>query len=349
MITATAEALGACGFQRQQRELSVLIKAFNEEPNIDRTLRSVLQAIEQLDAEIILADSLSTDRTIEIASRYPITIVQLHEPRERSWGVGAQLAYQHSCGRLVLVMDGDMELSRDWLLAAMRRLGTTPGLAGVGGIVEDINLQNIEFRARQTRKNNSIDAGVVDRLYGGGLFRRDAIEQIGYLTHRGLHAFEELELALRLQMAGWKLERLDIVAIRHYGHTEGLWALIRRRWKTGYVNGAGELFRSSLGRPWFWLTLRRLYPQVIVLMWWASLLILGLAALLWPSLLAALIAVAATPFVLACVRKRSIGLGAYAILSWTVDAAGFVRGMTTRIADPREKIHSHVLTSRQAV
>ena len=52
--------------------------------------------------EVILADSASTDRTIEIAAKYPIKIVTLQPVEDRSCGTGVQLAYQYSAGRFCL-------------------------------------------------------------------------------------------------------------------------------------------------------------------------------------------------------------------------------------------------------
>lgn len=74
-------------------KLSILIKAYNEEGNIRRALESCLAEITDIDAEIVLADSCSTDKTVEIAKNFPVRIVQFENSSERSCGAGAQLAY----------------------------------------------------------------------------------------------------------------------------------------------------------------------------------------------------------------------------------------------------------------
>ena len=51
--------------------MSVIITTFNEEINVGDCIESVLWA-----DEILLVDSLSTDRTVEIARRYPVTILE---------------------------------------------------------------------------------------------------------------------------------------------------------------------------------------------------------------------------------------------------------------------------------
>ncbi len=324
-------------------QLSVLIKTLNEAHNIDRTIRSALEAVRGIDAEIIVADSLSTDATVAIASGFQVTVVQLTNAPERCCGVGAQLGYQHSSGSNLLIIDGDMEINPDWLRRALAHLQAHPRLAGVGGLVVDMNLDNIEYRARTMRRVPSMQAGLVDRLYGGGLYRREAIEAVGYFTHRSLHASEELELGLRLATAGWQLERLPFESVRHHGHTAPMWALIRRRWRSRYVDGAGELLRTSAGRPWFGAALHAQKLLLAVLGWWATLIACAGMAInspqRWPWLLAALLG----PPIAMALRKRSLKMGLYAVLAWCVDAAGMSRGLARRPLNPLTPVASQVL------
>ena len=57
--------------------LSVVVKCHNEEGNIAACLDSVLAATAGLDVEVIVADALSADRTVEIARRYPVLIARM--------------------------------------------------------------------------------------------------------------------------------------------------------------------------------------------------------------------------------------------------------------------------------
>ena len=79
-------------------KLTIGVKALNEEQRIAEALTSALRAAEPFGGEVVLADSGSTDRTLEIASTLPVRIVQLADPSERSCGAGAQLAFQQADG-----------------------------------------------------------------------------------------------------------------------------------------------------------------------------------------------------------------------------------------------------------
>lgn len=335
--------LGRSAIDSAPCEISVVIKTLNEERNIERTLRCALAAIAGRDAEVIVADSLSSDSTVEIARAFPVRIVQLANAADRGCGVGAQLGYQFSRGRYVLVMDGDMDLQKDFVDAALQRLEQDQGLAGVGGSIVDVNLGNIEYRARQARAPRDAMPGPVDRLNGGGVFRREAIDAIGYLTNRNLHACEELEQALRLSSGGWRLERLPLVAVHHYGHTTATWALMTRRWASRYVCGAGELLRAAFGQTYFWAAARSQSHLFVVLGWWGTLLLVGLLVYVQPALWGAWMVLVLLPPAIMSWRRRSLSLGVYSVAAWCLDAGGLLRGLMQSQRDPTVSIDARVL------
>ena len=68
-----------------RQKLSVIITTFNEEVNVAECVESVRFA-----DEILLVDSFSTDRTVEIASRFPIRILQREyfgSAAQKNWAI----------------------------------------------------------------------------------------------------------------------------------------------------------------------------------------------------------------------------------------------------------------------
>lgn len=331
--------------KREGPLLSIVIKALNEEKNIEATLRSVCEAAGHLDAEVILADSGSTDATVARARAFPVRVVQLADPRERCCGIGPQLGYQHARGAFVFLMDGDMQLCPGFLEHALSFMQRHPEVAGVGGRVVELNMDSLEYRARHEQNAPHHRPGEVDRLDGGGLFRRRAIESVGYFSNRNLHSYEEFELALRLRLAGWTLWRLADDAVTHRGHDVPPYALLARRWTSGYICGLGELLRGGLGdvrRRRQLLRLKELRLYGAVLLGW--LLLVGMLLPLAPlgkAVVLGLMAVA--PVAVMARRKHSWRRGLYAVVSWNVHAAGLVRGLLRRQRPPREPIDSRVL------
>lgn len=333
--------------------VSVIIKALNEEARIAQAIESALAAVAPLGGEVVLADSGSSDRTVAIASAYPIRIVQLLDPRERSCGIGPQLGFQHSRGDYLYLMDGDMQLQPDFLEQGLAFLAQHPECAGAGGGVVERNLESLEYRERNARKAHSEPhrvPGPVDRLDGGALYRRRAIHEAGYLSDRNLHSYEEFDLAARLRARGWRLWRLPVDAVSHCGHTTHALRLLRRRWASGYACGVGELVRAAIGQPWWRLVLRdlrelRLYAGVVL--WWGALVLAALLAGDAAARAGALALVALGPLAVMAARKQSLVRAGYALLSWNVQAAGLVRGLLRPRRAPRDAIASRVLREPQ--
>ena len=98
--------------------LSVAIITLNEEANLARTLASVAWA-----EEVIVVDSGSTDRTIEIARSYGAIVIQ------REWaGFAAQknFAITQCTGTWILSLDADEELCSDLQRQIRRLLPSNP-------------------------------------------------------------------------------------------------------------------------------------------------------------------------------------------------------------------------------
>ncbi|MBG9390109.1 glycosyltransferase family 2 protein [Caenimonas aquaedulcis] len=321
--------------------VSVVIKALNEEANICAAIESALAAVAEVGGEVILADSYSSDRTVELASRYPIRVVQLAHADERCCGAGPQLGFQHSIGEYVYILDGDMQMLPGFLPQALLFLAQHPEVAGVGGRLVELNNDSLEYRERGLRAQSHLFPGEVDRIDGGGLYRRRAIAESGYFSDRNLHSYEEFDLAVRLRSRGWKLWRLPVDVVTHYGHDAPPYQLLMRRWRSRYVCGLGELVRASAGQPQMRLVLRGARELVIytgVLVWWLAL----LAAVLWPAAASAkaiaFVLLAIAPFALMLVRKRSLSRAVYSVVSWCFQAAGLVRG----IVRPRKPAHQPI-------
>jgi glycosyltransferase involved in cell wall biosynthesis len=328
-------------------KISIVIKALNEERHIAAAIESAIAALEGVRGEIILADSVSTDRTIEIAARYPVKIVSLVRVADRSCGAGAQLAYQYSAGDYICLIDGDMRLHRQFLAAAIDFLKANPQFAGVGGMISECETENLEYVKRANDQNPDLRAGEVSRLDCGGLFRRTAIQSVGYLADRNLHGREEFELGARLRAGGWKLARIPVTSIDHHGHSGNAYALLRRRWAAGFAFSSGESLRASLGTKAFRLVLRKLRWELFlfacVQAWWLSLIAVPFFAGGFFAAMATLVALAALPFAVMALHCRSVAIGIYSVVAWNVYAAGIWPGLLRRRVDPAAWIESVVI------
>ncbi len=323
--------------------LSIIIKTFNEEQKVCLAIESALAAADEIpgQVEIIVADSLSADQTVEIAGRYPVRVVQFADGQDCGCGAGVQLGYQHSSGEFVYILDGDMQLLPGFLGEAYRQISQDGQLAGVGGVLEDIRIRNAVDRIRVTNKGSS-QPGEVPYLSGGGLYRRAAIESAGgYAANRNLKAYEEAELGFRLGAAGWKLLRLPLPAVRHTGHDLGTFELLLRHWRNRRAMAAGVLLRAAIGHPWWRGPMFMLVHPLAVMAWW-FMFILALAALP-PWVAWALAAVFMAVVALLALKKRDLAHVVTSVTHWHYGAAAICIGFFYRQHLPETPIPCHVL------
>ena len=212
--------------------LSVVVVTYNEADRIEACLGAVLESCRSFDGvEVVLVDSRSSDRTVDLATHYPIRIYRLHPSAERTPESGRFVGTRVTAGDRVPYLDGDTVVSPAWLAAAAERLGTDPAVAGVDGYLNE---------------SDASSESAVEALRGVVLYDRAALSAVGGFDPF-LHALEDIELGFRLTDAGYRLVRLPSVAATHpFG--DGV-AELRRRWESGYYFGRGQLLRKWVRSP----------------------------------------------------------------------------------------------------
>lgn len=329
-------------------KVSVIIKALNEEANIARAVESALRAVAPYGGEVVVADSASTDRTVEIAMRYPVKVVQLEDGSERCCGIAPQLGYQHCSGEYVYILDGDMDLDAEFVKTAIDLLEADPHLAGVGGFVPEMRAVNLQFRGRmkrvqQYRAKEPKDAKC---LSGGGIYRRSSIESVGYFSDRNLKAYEEYDLGARLHLKGWRLVHLPMHAADHYSYMLSTLGLLWHKLRGGAYVSQGQIIRAAVENGYAGHMFRDIF-------------VLRLSAAIWLYWLAVLIALVASPhqaavggaalfgivcgIILVASRHRSLYSGIFSIVNWHLSAFSAVLGFVMPRRSPTARIASRIL------
>jgi glycosyltransferase involved in cell wall biosynthesis len=105
-----------------RRKVSVIITTFNEEVNVGECIESALWA-----DEILLVDSFSKDRTLEIARRYPITILEREyfgSAAQKNWAI------DRVQNDWVLIIDADERVPEALAREILTVLATGPRVNG---------------------------------------------------------------------------------------------------------------------------------------------------------------------------------------------------------------------------
>lgn len=338
-------------FTSGQLDITILVKALNEEKHIERCLSSAITALERMPGvtgEVLLADSVSTDRTVEIAAGLGVRIVQFEHASDRGCGATLQLGYQYALGRYIYVLDGDMEMVPEFLQRAYQYLQSHPKVAGVAGRLIDTHMRTEADIKREEYYRTLGSEQVVPVLGGGGLYQREAVDQVGYLSNRWLAAYEEAELAVRLRAAGYSLVRLSDPAVHHSGHAESSLQMMRRLWRSRRIDASGMFLRGAIGQPWFGATAKILWflgvaPAIYLVATLLAVVARSASAPLPVCLAIPLVVWAGVIGVLSW-RKGSLKRTLLAVIWWHVHAVAGLRGFVRPLRDPRQPFPSRELS-----
>lgn len=251
--------------------LSVVVVTHNEEERIGACLESVFEACRTVEAfEVVLVDSNSTDRTVEMAREFPISIVDIPDDELTTPGAGRYIGTRYVDGDAILFVDGDMILADGWLPEALEYI-REDGVAAVDG------------HLNEAPAGGSVQE--VDSVRGVALYDRAALESVGGFDPF-LESVEDIHLGFELDAAGYRLLRLPRLVASH--PTAETISEPFRRWRRGYTVGTGQAIRRSLGSPR--LLSKHLYRirfRVVIGAWLAlggASLATGGGALMWLAL-----------------------------------------------------------------
>jgi len=227
--------------------VSIVIIARNEEAWIESCLQSVVDASRGLDAEVILVDSASEDRTIAIAEKFEIRT--LRTPRDvcQSAALSRIIGALHCSGRYIQFIDGDMTMDSAWIGEALSYLDTAgPSVAAVAGEIRQNPTSNPyrEYRRRNlARMTRTREPKAMKSLYGAFMIRADVLREVGSFDPH-LKANEEGELSDRILAAGYRIRLLPhLSCFHHVTGGEGFIPTLRR--ELGNYVMAGQLLRCS--------------------------------------------------------------------------------------------------------
>jgi cellulose synthase/poly-beta-1,6-N-acetylglucosamine synthase-like glycosyltransferase len=241
--------------------VSIIIPAFNEEEVIADSLNSLL-ALDYPNYEVVMVDDGSTDNTVTIARRIKadsqaanLTIItQTNSGKASALNTGLL----HTQGALVLCVDSDSKLNSQALRWGVQHF-SDPGIGAVAGYVEVANtrklitrFQELEYIVSQGFIRQALAwFGAVTVIPGPvGLFRREALVQVGgYSEDKSLFA-EDADLTVRLLAKNWRIVSEDRMIARTEAPEE-VYALLRQRyrWKRGIYQTFHLNFRDLILSP----------------------------------------------------------------------------------------------------
>lgn len=203
-------------------------------PNFNgaRWLRACLDAIAAQShpaRAVLVVDNGSTDGSLELlAARHPsVRVIALGA--NAGFAVAANRGIQASEAEAVALVNTDVVLEPDWLGRTTAALDADPGLGSVATKMVDLADPTRLYDAGDVLRRDGVceqrghgkrDAGRFDRAEdvfaacaGAALYRRRALAAVGGFDERFFLYLEDVDLGMRLRLAGWRCRYEPAVAL----------------------------------------------------------------------------------------------------------------------------------------
>lgn len=216
--------------------ISVIIPTYNSEKTIEACLKSLLkQFFPRKQYEIIVVDDGSTDRTVELVSKYPVKLFkQLHKGPAAARNFGAKRAK----GKILLFTDADCVPDKNWV-RHMTEPFKNEQIVGVSGTYKILNKNKliarfvgyeIEERHKILAKQRYIDfIGTFSAGYRKGIYFKFG----GFDAKFGMASGEDPDLSFNISKSGGKMV-FQPKAFVYHNHPDTLWKFLKQKFWRGY-------------------------------------------------------------------------------------------------------------------
>jgi glycosyltransferase involved in cell wall biosynthesis len=227
--------------------VSVIVPCYNEEKTIGFLLNALYQqTYNRSDLEVVIADGLSTDGTLEqiqiFQDTHPDLQIRVIDNVKRTIPSGLNLAVRNSTGELIVRLDAHSMPYADYIAKCVDNL--LRGLGDNVGGVWEIRPGGTNWLAKSIALAAANPLGVGDARYryttrtGAvdtvpfGAYRRSLIERVGYYNEQ-LLTNEDYEFNTRIRQSGGTIW-LDPEIRTVYFARSNLASLANQYWRYGY-------------------------------------------------------------------------------------------------------------------
>ncbi len=226
-------------------DLSVIIVNYNVRYFLEQCLHAVMQAMKNIEAEVIVVDNNSVDGSVgEIRSKFPwVTLIANHE--NLGFSKANNQAIRRSGGRYVLLLNPDTVVVEDTFRKCIEFMDSHPEAGAMGVKMIDgkgeflpeskrslptpmvsfykmFGLSALFPRSKRFGKYNlgyldHEETHAVDVLAGAFMFlRKEALDKTGLLDETFFMYGEDIDLSYRITQAGYKNYYYPQTTIIHY-------------------------------------------------------------------------------------------------------------------------------------
>lgn len=236
-------------------KVTLYIPCYNAEDTIKECLESIISQSYKID-EILVIDDGSNDRSVEIAKKYPVRIINHKE--NKGLAATRNTAFREANNEFIASLDADCVAGPEWLVELLKCL-LDGDIAGVGGMLINRYTLNTADIWRSVHMAQHWGDELIENppfLYGNNsLFRRKFIEKAGFYNEKYRTNYEDVDLCMRLYNCGFKLIYNPKAQVEH-SRKDTINSVLFSYWSWFYykhmisnqVNGLSRKIAVILGR-----------------------------------------------------------------------------------------------------
>ena len=209
---------------------SIIIPNWNGRRHLATCLTS-LRRQTMTNFEVIVVDNASSDGSQEfIRQNYP-EVVLLELPENRGFTGACNAGYEISTGEFIILLNNDTEADRGWLAAVLDAFERCPQVGSVASKIllfdrrDHLHTAGDFYRFdgipgnrgvwQKDRGQYDIEQPVFSACGGAAAYRRELIEQIGFLDEDFYFSCEDVDMGWRTQLAGWEVLYVPTAIVYH--------------------------------------------------------------------------------------------------------------------------------------
>lgn len=228
----------------RHKKVTLYVPCYNAEKYIAECLEGILKQTYPID-EILVIDDGSTDRTVEIASKYPVKIIS--HGINKGLAAARNTAFRNAKNEYVAALDADCVPEPDWLEKLMENF-TDENIAGVGGKLIEKYTDTLadKWRAVHMRQHWG-DVKIIDPPFLLGcnnVFFKKILLKMGLYDEKLRTNAEDADISGKIYRAGFTLIYEPSAIVEHL-RRDSLLSVLETFWRHHYAARLpiGNLFR----------------------------------------------------------------------------------------------------------
>lgn len=236
----------------KEKDLSILVSAFNEEKNVTRLLQRLTSVLDtqRITGEIVFLNNHSSDRTGELADIFSkkdkrVRVIHRYNRESKDLGSSLREGFLNCSGNYIIIMDADLSHNPEDIANLFNHKKEADIIIGSrfteGGRRDMVFSRVVISRVYNSLVRLIMNIGVMDITTGFKLYRKEVIENLN-LTNNGfgLH----VEILLKAIHKGYTIKEIPIFyKAREKGESK---LSYRKQFKT-YAKPVFDMMKMRLG------------------------------------------------------------------------------------------------------